>query len=250
MALCTHHRVAVGLHLVEFHAQKLGVQLAVVFEYAEDTYTSRDGVGVGHNVVGRAADVITARSSGSTHGNDDGFLLFQFHDLVPHLFRSIGRTASRVDAQHHSLHVLVVGQVAHVLAEVVPHNLAVALEQALRTGIVDDFAHGRVDGNLASKPIDRLFLQVIDRHLVDVVVLVQPQHLGNDAFRLVVVDETVDHAGLHQLLRIFQSDEAVGVGVERILAGLAATSVTILFHQPFRYRSVCSRLASLILSSV
>ena len=219
---CAESSVLVSLHLVELHAQLFSEQSAEVGEHAEDANGAGDGCRLGDNVVGSAADVIAARGSIATHGDNDGLFGFEVGDGSPDLLRGIGRTARRVDAQHDSLHVVVVRQFLQILADGIGHDVVFGIRQAASLG-VDDFAVGIIDGNLFAL----VFLAFHTFHisqcqLLDVVFLVNLQHLLDFAFHLVGIDQLVDHLHLDVVLGFSQRYESVGIGIQRIDGNLTA----------------------------
>ena len=80
---------------------------------------------------------------------------------------------------------------------------------------VDDFAVGVIDGNLFAL----VFLAFHAFHisqcqLVDVVLLVNLQHLLDFTFHLVGIDQLVDHLHLDVILGLSQRYETVGIGIQ------------------------------------
>ena len=115
----------VGLHLVELDAELVGQQSAEVGEHAEDADRTCDGSGLGNDVGGRSADVVTTGGCIAAHRNDDGLLGLELCHSVVDLLRSVCRTAGGVDAQHDGFHVVILGQLVQVLDGGLAHDVVV-----------------------------------------------------------------------------------------------------------------------------
>ena len=213
---------AVGLHHVEFHAEFLCCELAEVREHAEDANAARKRGGLGEDIVGTAADVVSARSCISAHRHHYGLLGAHLLHGVPYLFGGIGAATGRVDAQHDSLYVVVF----HQLFEVFRHHVATDGCRGLSVGGVDDLAVCVVDGYLVVRAVD-LFGQVVHvghRHLVDDVVVADAKALLYRSLYLVGISDLVNEMMAHVVLCLCEGDEAVGIGVELCHGQLSACS--------------------------
>ena len=98
----------VGLFFIKSDTQFLVVQFAEIRQAGKDADAAGECCGLCYQPTGTHAHVVGPRSSHSAHRYHYGlFGVEQFH-LPPKLFRGVGVTAPRVDAQHHRFHVVIV----------------------------------------------------------------------------------------------------------------------------------------------
>ena len=218
----TEGAVLVGLHFVEAHAQLVLEQSAKVGEHAEDADTAGEGGRLGNNPVAAATDVVAARGCHAAHRHHDGLLLLEHLHLVPDLLRGVGAAAAAVHAQHHGFHVVVVGEFLKVLA----HYLRidhVALAHGVAGAAIDDVAVGVIDGNLVTVVVVSLHAgHVGEAQLADVVIASDFQQFLHLVFHLVGIEHAIDHFLGNEGLGVVESDEIVGIDVERVDGNLTA----------------------------
>ena len=84
--------VCVGLHYIEVKTYFVGQSLHVGV-HAEDADGACQGSGLGHDGVGIARHVVSARGGIFAHGDDDGLLFLQLADGIPQLLGAVGTSA-------------------------------------------------------------------------------------------------------------------------------------------------------------
>ena len=142
---------------------------------------------------------------------------------MPHLLRSVGIAAARVDAHHNGFHVVVVHKVLKVFAYLAACYIVVAAEHCGSLRVLHDVARRIVDGNLVALHLLVLHVEhVAESELRNVVVLLKLHHLLHGILHLVAVHHAVHHLRLHEHLCRLQCEVRVGVAVERVDAYAAA----------------------------
>ena len=140
---------------------------------------------------------------------------------MPDLLGSIGRSTRAVDAQHHSLHVLVLGEILQVGTDLlcVDHTLT------RRHGDhpIDDVAHSIVDGDLVALLVLRSSSQQVGHaHLRNLVIGRETQFFLHRLAYLVRIEQPIHHPHPHMVLGSSQRDEAVCVGIKLLSREAAA----------------------------
>ena len=112
----------VGLDCVGVNANLFVNQFFCYREYTEDTNGTCQCGWFCNDVVGSTRNVVTARSSITTHRNDDRLLRLDVHHLMPNLFAGESATTRGIHTHHNSFHIVVVCQVLQVFSHLVSGN--------------------------------------------------------------------------------------------------------------------------------
>ena len=127
------------------------------------------------------------------------------------LLRGYSTATARVHAEHHSLHVVIISQLAQVLSRGSAHDTVSTATQQVHGVVIYDIAVGIVDGNLLSVI---LFLRLDVEHvrecqLWNLIILVEFQAILDFCFDLLGEQYLVDEFGFDIILGIGESHDAV-----------------------------------------
>ena len=204
----------IGFHHVEVQTEFVGQQFRGIGHHAKNADTASKRGFVGHNVVGTARQVVTARSSHAAHRHYHRLFSLELLHGAPHLFRGVCAAAARIDTEHHGFHALVFGQFVKVAHYLRAHNFALgAIQRALGRNIHNS-SFGIVNGNVVARRSRHIeFCQFGGRYKVYLVLLAEFLQFGA---HLVDIGQFVHH---------FQTHIVVGFGKRHIAVGKSVQAV-------------------------